>query len=117
MNFETLTATEIQTLTGNRSVVGWIEDGSEFDEWFCNRDHNRQRLEAAAELAIDIFEQTMADPEARSSDKLAAAREIMKYADYTPTQRKEVVYKDKTIGDMSDEELRSYIDSNIKLVK
>lgn len=111
-DFGSLTPLQVQTLTNNRSVVRWAEDpatGAQFWEWFCNRDYNRQQLEATADLAIRRLYDVLANPEARAGDLIAAAREILKFADYTPSTKKEVIVSDKILQDKSEDELREFI--------
>lgn len=111
VDFKTLTPTQVQTLTGNRSVHKWLED-PEFAEWFHNADHNKQLLEAGVESAIQALIEIIEDPEHRQ--RVAAADKLLAYAGYTPASKREVTYKDADIEKMSEAELKAFIQRNLE---
>jgi len=117
-----LTPQQLQTLTGNRSVVRWAEQEG-FLEWLAEKDTVKRLLEATSESAVkclmNIITETDVGPTGRvtAANQVAAARLILEYAGFTPPSHRVVEYRDKDIEKMSETELKEFIATNLKLVK
>lgn len=124
INFAELTAVQIQTLTGCRSIQAWFENPS-FVDWFLNKDHTRQLIEAGSEIAlkrlIEILECTgeQVGPrgEVTAAAQVQAAKTLLELSEYAPTKRREIIFKDKDINDMNEDELRDFIQARAKALK
>lgn len=114
VDFRSLTPVQLQTLTGNRSVVKWLAESEDFAEWLFNPDHNKQLLEAGVESAINALLEIIEDPEHRQ--RVAAADKLLAYAGYTPTSKREVTYRDADIAKMTEAELKDFIAQNLGVV-
>lgn len=118
-NLSTISDRKIAQMAGVADISKWMaQDG--FREWFLNGDFNKELLESAVQTAImeaiSILEMP-SDGEKGSpkpSDKIAAMKTILEYAGYAPQKKSEVVYQDKEIGDMSEEQLDKYLDKALK---
>lgn len=114
--------TSLQTLTGNRSVVKWSQEEG-FWDWLSEKETVRRLLEASSESAVkrllDIVTEESVGPAGRvtAANQVAAARLILEFAGFTPPSHKVVEYRDKDIEKMSENELKEFIASNLKLVK
>ena len=115
---DTMSKAELERHAGVRDISKWLEkDG--FQEWFFNKDHNRELLESAVEIAIreciNILE-APSDGEKGSpkpGDKLNAMKTVLEYAGYTPVKKTEVEYKDQQVASMNEEELDKFIDKSL----
>lgn len=116
-----LTPQQLQTMTGNRSVVRWCtEEG--FLEWLAEKDTVKRLLDAASETAVkrllDIVAEDSIGPQGRvtAASQVAAAKLILEFAGFSPPNHKIVEYRDKDINEMSAKELREFVNKNLKLV-
>jgi len=112
---ENLTISDICRMSGTNSVKSWLSK-PEFRGWFFNQNLAKQKIQAAAELAVDALIGIVTQcPEPKTmSAQVKAATILLEYGGYAPPKNKVVVYRDKEIGEMGEEELREFIKSGTK---
>jgi len=121
VNPAALTPQQLQTLTGNRSVVRWCQEEG-FLDWLAEKDTVKRLLEAGAETAVkrllDIIADDSVGPQGRvtAASQVAAAKLILEFAGFSPPNHKIVEYRDKDINEMSAKELRDFVTKNLKLI-
>lgn len=117
IDVDKLSPGQLVSLTKNRSLMGWLAD-PDFREWLANKDYTRQLLIAGAEVAVkrlwQILECDNVGPrgEVTAAAQVNAAKLMLEYAGYNPPTRKEVIYKDKDIAQMDEQQLRDFIQNN-----
>lgn len=101
-------------LCGGAKLRGWLQR-PEFRSWFFNQNLAKQKLQAAAEGAIDTLVTVMADDDPRTaSSRVKAAETVLKYAGYEPPKQTRLELADKEVQNMDEDELREYIDKSLK---
>lgn len=103
-----ITMASVVHVTGDTRVHKWWgQEG--FQEWFCNKDEFRQRLEYLAHLALDTVEEVLLDGEANANARMNAAKLMLEAARKMPDKNAKEQYLDESIHKMSKKELESYI--------
>lgn len=123
VDWSSLSAVEIQTLTGNRSVQRWLNEDQGFKDWFEETEIVATELQLGAEEAVRALREVVTSeevgPDGRFSgaNYVSAAVKLLELAGYTPPTHKVVEYRDADIANKSEEELREFIKKNLHLVK
>jgi len=100
---------ELTQLTGSRNLAKWAKDNPSFLPWLLDKDYGRHMIKAGADAAIellyDIMEAPIVPKELTAKDKLVAATTFLNLDDRFPNKRKELVFLDKEVGDLTDIEV------------
>lgn len=112
-----LTDQQIARLSGDQMMVHYLGD-AEFHDWFLNEKAEEDMIKAGAESAIQALMEIIGggNEEVKPAVQVAAAKILLEMAGYGPKQQKEVVYKDQEVSKMSEEELRSFIQSQTEKI-
>lgn len=109
VDVESLTIEQIENLTGSSQIKAWAEKNPAFLPWLLDSKYQGYNLRAIFDLGVekmvDILESEYEPKVVTAKDKIAAFNIISTLADKVPTKRKEVVYLDKSVGDMDDEQV------------
>jgi hypothetical protein len=107
VDVESLTLEQVINITGCSEIEKWAKKDVSFLPWLLDTDYQSHRLKALFDLGLSQIEDIlMSDYEPKvlsAKDKIAAFNILANLADKVPTKRKEVVYLDKSVGDMDDE--------------
>lgn len=108
---------EICKYSGSQSVRTWIKD-DEWADWFFNEDSAKQLIEAGIEVAVQsLIDICTADRDKTltGAAQVNAAKALLEFGGYAPPKTKVVEYADKSIANLSEEELTEYIAKKTKL--
>jgi hypothetical protein len=110
-----LTDAQIARLAGDANLTNLLTD-PQFHDWFLNDKAEEDLIKAGAESAIrallDII--TGVEEVKNTAVKVSAAKILLDMAGFGPKNTKEVVYKDAAIAEMSEEELKKFIEQNTR---
>jgi hypothetical protein len=105
----TMSLEELTELAGSRSLPKWAKDNPSFIPWLLDKDYSRHMIHAGAEAAIQLLHDVMEAPivpkELTAKDKLLAATTFLTLDDRFPNKRKELVFLDKEVASLSDDEV------------
>ncbi len=109
---------EIVRMSGDTAVAKQLTDGA-FYAWFMEKETTKQLIDSSVELAvvtlIGILEAEVVDRgTVTTTHQLQAANSLLDKAGYSTVSTKEIIFKDKKVQDMSEEELEKYIRSKAK---
>ena len=88
-----------------------------FQEWFGNGEEFRQKVEYLATAALDVLQELLLDSNAKTTDRLQAAKMSLEVASKFPKQAAKEAYVDDKIAEMSKKELESYISQKLKVIQ
>jgi hypothetical protein len=120
IDMNNLTTSKIAQLCGNLDIAKRVCDNDKYHAWFMDTDSAKNLassgVEAAVEKLLEIVNTPMTEvgPGRRVTykDQIAAAKEIMDRSGFGAAKKPEVVYQDKTVQEMSKDELEAFIKTN-----
>ena len=119
---EELSLVAIARAAGQPSLAGSRLKDEDTYAWFMDNKHNKDMLEAGSEYAIGRLIDIILDPEAgpreavTTANQVAAAKILLDMAGYSPQKSDKVVFKDKEIGDLDEDQLEDFIRKRTKAV-
>lgn len=87
-----------------------------FKAWFTNTDEFREYLETCKLDMLSLLKDLALDPELREGSRIQAAKIVLDVAIRTENQKKEAQYADAQIQKMNEEQLKRYIEKQMKLL-
>lgn len=121
VDVESLTMEQLVGMTGDKRMEKWAKDSPAFLSWLLDKDVFKFRAQAYAEIALEqlysILVEPIEDKLLTAKDKIAAANLILQIADRFPNKRKEMVWLDKDVGRLSEEDTdRKILEYKKKLI-
>lgn len=98
----------------NEVIQWWSIEG--FPEWFSNGEEFRQKVEYVSHLGLTALENILLDPNARTADRLTAARMSLEIAAKFPKAGAKEQFADEAIRDMDKKQLEEFIASKLKVI-
>ncbi len=98
---------------GGVSVQKWLSDPS-FWDWFCVKDQVKVNLEIAAERASELA-MFYLDPSVPLNDnaRVQLIKYVLEFSGRAPPSRRDIKVLDREIGEMSEDQLQTYIDKQL----
>jgi hypothetical protein len=103
-------------LAGGNKLRRWLQEGA-FRSWFFNENAAAQKIQAAAEVAVDTIIGIMHSEDSSASTKLKAALNLIEFAGLRPAKKIEAKVSDADVENMSEDELRSFIFKSVEKLK
>ena len=103
--------------SGTQSVRTWLKD-EQFSDWFFNPDSAKQLIEAGIEIAVQSLIDICSSEFSKSvtgTSKVNAAKTLLEFGGYAPPKTKVVEYADKSIANLTEDELTEYIAKKTRL--
>jgi hypothetical protein len=111
---ESMTMEQLENVSGCLKLHEWAKDWDEFLPWLLDKDYVKHKIQASKALAVDkLLEILHSDLEAKvltAKDWINAATQLLTLADAFPTKRKEVLYLDKGVANMTEEQVAFELD-------
>ncbi len=102
--------------SGYNDTIGWW-DTPGFSEWFSNGEEFRQRVEYISSLALDVLQAVLQDTNARTGDRLQAAKMSLEVAAKFPKIPPKEQFADEKIGEMDRKQLEAYIAMKMRVLQ
>lgn len=96
----------------SRITNWWTYPG--FEDWFCNSEEFKQRIEFLAHLALDNIEDILRDKQANSTAKINAVKLVMEIGNKLPGKQQQDKYADEKIAEMNKDQLEEFIRKNLR---
>lgn len=99
----------VEELTG-KSVQKWCSQDVAFWPWFSSKQSTAIGLEIAAERATELCNFYL-DPAVPFNDnaRVSLIKLVLEYSGRTPPTRREIKWQDKSVGEMTPDELDAYL--------
>lgn len=110
---------DLGRLAGTLKLSKWANRDSKFMPWFLNRDAVQHKIAACAEVAIDSLLEILlnSDKQSKPADRIRAADLLATLAGLYPNHKKEVVFVDKEINNLDQDEVRKQISGYLDKMK
>lgn len=86
----------------------WLQPG--FQDWFLNKDENRERLEYLFTLAMDAAEDMLTNPDIQPSARVNAIKVVAELANKFPSRYQQERFTDDEINKMSELQLKAWLE-------
>jgi len=111
VRLEDMTVSAISAAAKAPLMNEWLSKSQEFADWLYERDTITTKVHAYSEIALDRLYNIVTDSDAQTGDIIKAAKLILELADAFPKKGGSVVFADKALNEMSDDQVQKELDA------
>lgn len=112
-SIEELTCANAVHLTREGKIQKWWTTPG-FKEWLTNTEEFREKLETSKTEMVDLLRELAMDPALGERSRIQAAKILLETATKYESTKKEEQFADSQIQKMSEEQLKQYIEKQMK---